>query len=342
MQFALRILALLVLAFVVSSCGEEEIRVLEEDKEAPLLFRSIEMEKARRGPEIGLRVRAKVDGYAGGSPNAYVRGRLLDGEGKALSSVALFPSRALVAQEDSAGGGISFQDTTSFVTSEVAGFSRIERDGGGQMELFFPYHWWKGETGLREMQLELTAMEGQLELDWEEDLPRALAQSQENRQVGRCRIAFPLDFPDLHTAQIWVQYLVLDTTAFDPHDCDLYFLATKPTYGFPDIFWNVGMDYQEVYRSPYYKNSISATWDSPSAPFFMDGRDAEVQLCVYDWDDSTWFNNRNDALSCWDGTLSSLSQDARNPTRLSFGLVAEMGVLLLLDGIDPWASPQGQ
>lgn len=342
MNFPRRLFLFLLFAALFQGCAEENLRVLEEDKDAPLAFEAIEVEEARRGGEIGLRVRAKVEGYGGGSPNVYVRGRLLDGKGRAITSEVLHPSHSLVATEDSLSGAISFADSMGFASAEVAGFSRLSRLEGGALELFFPYHWWQGTPGAMEMRLELTALEGRMTKEMSEDLPLAIARAKEDSSAGRILVGFEVDYPELHSAQLWVQYLVLDTTAFNPHDSDISLFHTKSTYGFPDIFWNVGMDYQEVYRSPYFKNSVSARWDSPSDPFFMDGRDADVQLCVYDWDDSSWFNNQDDALSCWDGKLSSISQDARQPTRLKFDLVAEMGVVLLLDGVDPWAGKPSQ
>lgn len=338
MDKACRILMFWILLAGCWGCAEEGLVVLEEGVDLPLLFQSVEVEKVRRGAEIGMRVRARVKGYGGGSPNAYVRGRVLGSDGKVLEGTSFQPTHHLRAREDSLGGSIDFQDTLVFVQGEVAQLSKISREDGGLVELFFPYQWWRGERGKMDYQVELEALEGVLPGNWLEDIPHALQAGVEHERVGYLRFVAPLPYPDLHTAQVWVQYLVMDTTAFNPHESDVSLFHLKDTYGFPDLFWNVGMDYEEVYRSPYYKNSVSALWEEPSSPFFIDGFDADLQLCVYDWDDETWFNNQDDALSCWDGRLSDLSQDARKPTRLSFDLVAEMGVVLQLDGQDPWAA----
>lgn len=319
-----------------TGCGGSAFEILEEDEEGALRIRPTEVVEHRRGPELGLRIRAEVSGYGSGSPNAFVQGRLLDEDGREIPCAFLQATTFLNARKDSAGQ-VTFEDSIVYVETEIIAFSQIPREEDGTIELFIPYHAWRGVPGATRMQIELQALQGLLSTDFDADIPRAKKEASDDLRVGYIRYAIDLDYPELHAAQVWVQYLALDTTAFDPHASDFSLLHLKPTYGFPDIFWNVGIDYQEVYRSPYFHNSISGTWEEASDPFYIDGRDAELDICVYDWDDEAFFGNRDDALSCWEGKLADLSRDARQPTRLHFGLVAEMGVVLILDAADPWS-----
>lgn len=310
----------LLLLLVMLGCSEP-YSILEEDDSAPVAFRQLELVPRRQSGELGLMLRMRLEGYGPASPSAVVRCRVLDGNGNPQQNQQFFSTIAQPTTEE--------PDSFVMVQPELAELAFPGTGNSPKAEIFLPFQWWEENPGESKLKLELDLLEEKLDTNFRENLPKCLLGLAGKKPVGHIQVEFDYQYPELTAVQVWVRNAVLDTSQFDPHSSDAYLLAIGSTYGFPDLYWTLGLEEQIVHRSARWRNSIAGVWKTPSDPIYIDGTDSPIQLCLIDWDDDRFFNNRSDAISCWAGQLSEISRDTLVPTFLDMPLVGQMEVVAL-------------
>ncbi len=331
MRYWTPFLLLFVAVIGFSSC-DGDMDILDEDKEAPIRLSNPVINEVRRGPELGLRIRTRLTGYGAGNPPCVIRCTVKDENDIVLDNPTMLETRQVSQHLDSLGVSETHIDST-FVTEKAILFGWPLGNGNDPVvEVFIPYHYLKLVSGDQEVRMELEVLEGEIpDLD-HNDLPMVIRECKDLRRVGYKKIAYRFYYPDLHSIRIWVQSFALDTTKFDPHTSDFSLFKLRSDHGYPDVCWTLGVDYEIVFQSDHFKNSLEGNWNAPSDPIYVDGLTEKVRVCVMDWDDERFFKNQNDALACWEGRIMALSDNPEEPTVMSFDMVTDLKVAVLWDG----------
>lgn len=112
------------------------------------------------------------------------------------------------------------------------------------------------------------------------------------------QMAQPILMPKLHRLYLWANNIVLDTSKFNPHDCD--FALFGP--GYPDLTWAVWAGDRNIYTSPTYTNQLQIINPHTTPAFYVSSND-NILFEVYDFDTFS----KNDLMgrfSCSPLTLS--------------------------------------
>lgn len=333
MRFTAAIL-MLIAAVVLPSCGGN-MDVLDEDKSAPIQLTNPVIDEVRRGPELGLRVKTRLEGYGVGNPPCIIRCTLRDKDDNIMDNPTLLETRIFDHSLDSSGV-LNAQVDSAYVSEKaiVFGFP-LGYGSDPAVEVFIPYNFMALVSGDQEVRMDLEVLEGEPPGIEDGDLPMMIRECKDLQRVGYKKIAYRFYYPDLHSVRVWVQSFELDTTRFDPHACDVSLFKIRSDHGYPDVCWTVGVDYEIVFQSDHYKNSLQGVWNSPSDPIYVDGLTERVRVCVMDWDDERFFKNQDDALACWEGRIMALSDDPANPTVMNFDMVTGLKLAVLWDGKMP-------
>ena len=313
------------------SC-DGDLEVLAEDREAPIRFGEAEVTEIRKGPELGLRVRTRLSGYGEGNPDCLVRCTLFDEEEKAIQNPTLLQTSSVRYETDSSGIETRYVDTFFVEGPSIVFAWPLGKGKDPLLDVFIPYHYLPYVSGDQEVILSMEVLEGASKEIDHKDIPQLISGCEGLDRVGYQKLKYSFYYPDLHSVRVWVHSFSLDTTQFDPHSTDVSLFKIKPDHGFPDICWRVSMDYETVFQSDYYKNSLEGTWNVPSDPIYVDGRAEKIRLCILDHDKKHLFKKRDDALACIDQRILDLSDDPKHPTVFTFEMIKDMKVSVLWDG----------
>jgi|GEM_PF-5255860 len=323
------LLWMIVIMTLLAGCSGE-VKVLEEDKEANIRIKEVNIKEVRKGPDLGLRIRMRLQGYVAGDPACLVRCTPLSEKNEAFLNPTFI--EILIPDSLEEEGSILEMDSST----AVYGLSRT-REFDPVVEVFLPYQYLPIASGEQSIHLDLEVLDTGKKMIAMDNMPQVQTSAKAMERIGYQRLAYDFTYPDLHAVRIWVQSIELDTTLFDPHSADISLFKMRPEYGYPDLAWSLGAGYETMFQSDYYLNSLKGEWKWPSEPFYIDGWDEEILLCAQDWDDKRFIKQQDDALACWEGKIRSLSRDPAQPTFLSFDLVKSMAVVALWDGALPQA-----
>lgn len=309
--------------------------ILEEDSSAPIRMTDPVIDEVRRGPDLGLRLKTRLKGHGPGAPPCAVRCTVRDDEDHVLANPTLLETGFESHNLDSLGILQSKHDS-AFVSEQAVVFGwPLGNAQDPMVEVFIPYHYMSLVSGDQEIHLDLEVLEGEPAGLNHNDLPKVIRECKELSRVGYKKVAYRFGYPDLHSVRIWVESFELDTTLFDPHIADVSLFKLRSDHGYPDVCWTIGVDYEIVFQSDFFKNSLNGTWKWPSDPIYVDGMTERIRICAMDWDDERFFKNQDDALACWEGRIMALSDDPDEPSILNFEMVSNLKVSVLWDGALP-------
>ncbi|HHG83325.1 MAG TPA: hypothetical protein ENJ82_01140 [Bacteroidetes bacterium] len=320
---------MLIIIFI-SSCEEAHFSIENEDTEAKLQFRDIEVQlDVRRGTDLGLLLRVHVEDRGQQPLPFHVRFTGKGSDGAIMESNRYVATISDAAVLDSLGRETgTYEPAIIMVAAPLIRFDNAGESYPAIVECFLPYHWFTFTKGAQTFWLDMEAIAGEIQGDPTHDFGGVLAASMNQPSWGNMRIRLDFPMPKLYAAKVWVRKVTLDSSMFDPHQMDFSINKSNPEYGYPDLFWSLGLGYESVYASSYFQNSLSAAWQAASPVIYVRNRDEEISLCVMDWDNEHLFNNRHDLIACWEGRLIQISTDPKQPTILSFGRVSEMDVVM--------------
>lgn len=313
---------------LTGGCGDRRPEIVEEDKDAPLRFRRVRMEEnVRKGRELGLRVWAQVEDSRADLQQFHLRFGLRDSLKQPHQGNIMVAGQVFVPITDEASGDtLCWEYQPAMLPGSVRKFDAPDTEMPPLVEFFLPYHWLNLSPGHHQLFLDMEAVEGTVPEQDESGFPGQWEQSGARERQGFMQVKMDMELPQLYAMRLVVQLLELDTDKFDPHEMDFYLIKVNPNYGYPDLFWSMGIGYENAFDSDYYHNSVSGNWPDGSGVVYVKGPEEVVSLCALDWDDERVFNNSHDEIGCWEGKLSELSRDSLNPTRLSFHHVKRMDV----------------
>lgn len=315
-------------AILLAGCGDTRPEITAEDADAPLRFSKVRMEEnVRRGRELGLRIWGRVEDERANPEQFHLRFTLRDSLKQLHQGNIMVAGQVLVPVMDETNADtLCWEYQAAMLPAAVRKFDSPDDEMPPLIEFFLPYHWLDLPPGRHRLYLDLEAVAGTIpEPDetgffglWESSLAR--------ERQGFMQVKLDMELPQLYPMRLVVDLLELNTDEFDPHEMDFYLFKGNPNYGYPDLFWSMGIGYEKAFDSDYYHNSVSGNWPEGSGVVYVRGPDEAVSLCAIDWDDERVLNNRHDEIGCWEGKLSDLSRDSLNPTRLTFHHVKRMDV----------------
>ncbi|MEM7038734.1 MAG: hypothetical protein AAF570_17235 [Bacteroidota bacterium] len=308
-------LFLLLCLTLLQGCGTEpEIRILSQDESALLQFQQPTIRhNVRKGPELGFEVTMEVDGFDRISGRFYVRCALLDSTGNMVLSTL----------QETRTDTVDGQPVLNLVPKPVIAFGAPDSTLPPIVQLYFPYHWLPVGEGNHSFQLDFTAVAGLMHVSTARG--GHVTHEEKMQEAGKMLAETRLPVPELAAVRVRIPYIEMNIDEFNPHDMD-FSLGFGRRHGFPDLYWAVGVGYERVYKSTYFRNAVTGRWPDPSDVIYVSGPEEKISLCVVDWDDQRILNNRHDEIACWEGQLKDLSTDGKKPSLLKFPRVRRMEV----------------
>jgi hypothetical protein len=320
----------MLLILLSAGCSNNRPEIIEEDEAAPLRFRQVRLEEnVRRGKELGLRVWGQVEDDRADPEQFHIRFSLRDSSKQAHIGNILFAGQVLVPVRDEENGDtLCWKSEPAMIPGLIRKFDAPDEEMPPLVEFFLPYHWLDLPPGRHRLYLDLEAVAGEIPEQEENGFFEQWEQSRLRSRQGYMQIQLDIRLPQLYPMRLVVDLLELDVEAFDPHEMDFYLFKGNPNYGYPDLYWSMGIGYENAFNSDYYHNSVAGNWPAGSGVVYVRGPDEVVSLCAIDWDDERVLNNRHDEIGCWEGKLSELSRDSLHPTQLNFHHVKRMDVFV--------------
>lgn len=193
---------------------------------------------------------------------------------------------------------------------------------------FFPYQLFPQPFKREKLLLLFEGVETNVREVFPEERARQLTKWKDSPTDANLIIEIPNPVPELAAATLQVHYLETDPEQVDPHSWDFSINRDHHDYGYPDLYWSLRLDDQQIYHSAYVKNSLKTDFDLPSPVFYARKEGQYASLCVWDWDNTSFMQNRDDLISCFDLELQELQAQGKPYVGLQFPRIKEMDVSL--------------
>jgi len=130
-----------------------------------------------------------------------------------------------------------------------------------------------------------------------------------------------INFPEVHTAQLYVKDFFLDTDTFDPSACDIHFFGS----GYPDPMFRIYIKDHLIYSSQYFKNSLYFRGPELSEDIKFTDKDF-FTFDVLDYD--SW--GRSDILAEITASPNWISHDTMKLSNIKFGYLKYLNIAAVI------------
>jgi hypothetical protein len=190
---------------------------------------------------------------------------------------------------------------------------------GSKNSFFFPYRLMGLKDGMNEILINIST------------IPVYTYKDKNNNTVCKhlsakhditAKLKISLDFPHLYMIRIFVKKFLLDTTKFDPSQCDFHIFGP----GYPDPMYSIASGTHLIYASRHYRNIINFPDPDTSVVFACTNRDC-FTIDILDYD--SW--GRSDLLAETVGSPFRISHDIKKPSRIHFGYLKYLDIASIIN-----------
>jgi hypothetical protein len=130
-----------------------------------------------------------------------------------------------------------------------------------------------------------------------------------------------INFPEVHTARLYVKDFFLDTDKFDPSSCDVHIFGP----GYPDPMFRIYTKDHMIYSSQYFKNSLSFKGPELTGDIKFTDKDY-FTFDILDYD--SW--GRSDILAEITASPNWISHDTLKLSSVKFGYLKYLNIAAVI------------